>query len=340
MAARVASLFVDLDADRRTPSVERVLNGPSRPDDPSWRRRVKVATGGQGSSPRDRAAMDRERARMPLPGPRRIAVLGCTSGAGQSVIAMMIGHTLAALRDVPVAALDLNPGDTSLAARIEPATSVTALLAGQGPDPQALAGDGAGWARDAARSGRGGARGRVDVIAGPPASGGARSLGAGDYERLGRLLGERYPLTMIDPAPAGLTRVLSLADQLVLVTPASPVAASALANTQQWLGAHGFDEIAAQAVTVVNGVSSRSMGDVLQAESVARGRCRAIVRVPWDGSLTAAADLPAALHPQTRLACTALAGVLISGLAARATEPRTPPAATESPTHVRGKESW
>ena len=83
--------------------------------------------------------MDRDRARMPLPGPRRIAVLGCTSGAGQSVIAVMTGHTLAALRDVPVAALDLNPGDTSLAARIEPATSVTALLAGQGPDPQAAA---------------------------------------------------------------------------------------------------------------------------------------------------------------------------------------------------------
>ena len=119
--------------------MERVLNGPSRPDDPSWRRRVKVATGGQRSGQRDRAAMDRDRARMPLPGPRRIAVLGCTSGAGQSVIAVMTGQTLAALRDVPVAALDLNPGDTSLAARIEPATSVTALLAGQGPDPHGAA---------------------------------------------------------------------------------------------------------------------------------------------------------------------------------------------------------
>ena len=64
---------------------------------------------------------------------------------------------------------------------------------------------------------------------------------------------------MIDPAPSGLTRVLPLADQLVLVTPASPEAASALANTQQWLGAHGYDELAARAVTVVNGVSRRSM---------------------------------------------------------------------------------
>ena len=222
---------------------------------------------------------------MPLPGPRRIVVLGCTSGAGQSVIALMTGHALAAARQVPVAALDLNPGDTSLAARIEPATSVTALLTGQGPDP--LPGADSGAAAIRGRSGRGRTRGRLDVIAGDD----TRALGAADYRRLAGLLAERYPLTMIDPAPSGLTRVLSLADQLVLVAPASPEAATALAHTQQWLSAHGYDELAARAVTVVNGVSRRSMQDVLQAESVARGRCRAIVRVPWDDLLSAGGGL-------------------------------------------------
>ena len=139
VAAKVASLFVDLDAgDRPVPSVERALSGPGSLNDASWRRRVKVVTGGQGQGPgqRDQAALDRERARLPLDGPRRIAVLGCTSGAGQSVIALMTGHVLAAARAVPVAVLDLNPGDTSLAARIEPVTSVTALLTGRGPDPE------------------------------------------------------------------------------------------------------------------------------------------------------------------------------------------------------------
>ena len=95
-------------------------------------------------------------------------------------------------------------------------------------------------------------------------------LNGGDYQRLARLLAERYPLTMIDPAPSGLTRVLSLADQLVLVTPASPEAATALAHTQQWLTAHGYDELAARAVTVVNGVSRRS----------SRGRAPGRVRGP------------------------------------------------------------
>jgi hypothetical protein len=85
-------------------------------------------------------------------------------------------------------------------------------------------------------------------------------------------------------------------------------------------------------------VSNRRMADVVQAESVARGRCRAIVRVPWDDLLTETANSPAALHPQTRLACTALAGVLVSGLSAKAPEPGSP--ATGSPTRVRGTEAW
>ena len=195
-----------------------------------------MVAGGQGPGQRDQEALDRARARLPLPGPRRIAVLGCASGAGQSVIALMTGHILAAARGVPVAALDLNPGDTSLAARIEPATSVTALLSGQGPGPAEARGQARELAR--ARSGRGRSGGRVDVIAGD----GTRALGAEDYRLLAGLLAERYPLTMIDPAPSGLTRVLLLADQLVLVTPASPEAASssypcALSHCWVWASA-------------------------------------------------------------------------------------------------------
>ena len=122
----------------------------------------------------------------------------------------------------------------------------------------------------------------------------------GDFRRLADTLAERYPLTMIDPAPTGLTRVLARADQLVLVAPASPDAATSLANTQQWLGTHGYGELAARAVTVVNGVSRRTMDDVLRAESVVRGRCRAIVRVPWDDLLSARSGLNEQATPNRR----------------------------------------
>jgi MinD-like ATPase involved in chromosome partitioning or flagellar assembly len=159
------------------------------------------------------------------------------------------------------------------------------------------------------------------------------SLEGAGFGRLAGLMTERYPLTMIDPSPAGLLRVLAVADLLVLVAPASPDAATSLANTQQWLGAHGYGELAARAVTVVNGVSRRTKEDVLRAESVARGRCRAIVRVPWDDGLAVRPSRPSAgypqvtaypqvtLQPQARLAYTALAGVLAAALSAAAASP-------------------
>jgi hypothetical protein len=243
-------------------------------------------------------------------------VLGCTRGAGQTVTALMTGHILAVARGIPVAALDLTPGPTSLAARRPPAVSVQALLAGQEAGQEA-----------------GQHCARVDIVADD----------GGDFRRLADILAERYPMTMIDPAPAGLTRVLARADQLVLVAPASPDAATSLANTQQWLGAHGYGELAARAVTVVNGVSRRTKDDVLRAESVVRGRCRAIVRVPWDDLLSsrpspnqaspnqASPNQQATLQPQTRLAYTALAGVLVTSLAATTTN------TTSTPSSVPGR---
>ena len=112
------------------------------------------------------------------------------------------------------------------------------------------------------------------MIADLPGHGGngaAHAMDGDDFRRLADVLAGQYPLTMIDPAASGLTRVLSAADLLVLVAPASPDAATSLANTQQWLGAHGHGELAGRAVTVVNGVSRRTREDVLRAESVARG---------------------------------------------------------------------
>jgi hypothetical protein len=271
----VTASIVDLDAERPVPSVERALSAPGGRRDLSWRRRVKVVAGGQGPGKRDQEEVDRTRARLALAGPRWIVVLGCHSAAGQTLTALMTGRVLVSLRHHPVAALT---GD------IATPVKASALLAGQRPPAKAL-----------------------DLIAEDSA----------DYRRLHGLLADRYPLTIVDPAPAGLTRVLALADQLIIVAPATDQAASNLASTQQWLDAHGYGDLAARAVTVINGVHKEQMPDVLRAESVARGRCRAIVRVPYDAQLTtrpAQVRSPSGLSVQTRLAYTALAGVVVAGL--------------------------
>src|SRR6185437_4661715 len=78
---------------------------------------------------------------------------------------------------------------------------------------------------------------------------------------------------------------LDVADQLLIVAPASAEAAGALAMTFEWLEAHGHGRLAATAITVLNGVSGQTTAHVEQAANVATGRCRAIVKVPWDSHL-------------------------------------------------------
>ena len=82
-----------------------------------------------------------------------------------------------------------------------------------------------------------------------------------------------------------MPRTLDVADQLLIVAPASAEAAGALAMTFEWLEAHGHGRLAATAITVLNGVSGQTTAHVEQAANVATGRCRAIVKVPWDSHL-------------------------------------------------------
>jgi MinD-like ATPase involved in chromosome partitioning or flagellar assembly len=114
-----------------------------------------------------------------------------------------------------------------------------------------------------------------------------------------------------------VARVLPYADQIVLVAPASSDAPRAVAMTFEWLDGHGYEDLRSKAVTVINGVSRRSMEDVEQAESVARGRCRALVRIPWDDHLSldrAPRNELRALRASTRKAYIALGGVVAGGL--------------------------
>jgi len=242
-------------------------------------------------------------------------VLGCTVGAGQTVTALLTAEVLASLRSDRVAVLDLNPGPASLARRAQarPALSQAASLASS----------------------------RLTVLGGP-----ARLPEPSDSDGVGHLelpdpaqdveafeiAAHQHDLVLADPSTAVVPRLLAIADQLVLVAPASAVAAGSIAMTYEWLEAHGQAGLAASAIMVLNGVSRRSIAHVEQAERVGVGRCRAIVRVPWDEQLinqTAKQTHRATrgspprqrwaglLSPNTVGAFTALAGVLVASLAER-----------------------
>jgi MinD-like ATPase involved in chromosome partitioning or flagellar assembly len=263
---------------------------------------------------------------LPLDRPRLVVVLGCTVGAGQTVTALMLADLLAGLRAEPVAALDLNPGPASLTELAGvPAITVSALIADRAPGAHAAHRGPAGqaWSNRT--------RSRLDVIcqdAEADADGGAAMPGL-QFERLAGVLASRYTLTLADPGAPSVAKLLAEAGQLVLVAPASPDAARAVSMTCEWLSGHGHAALAKHSIAVLNGVSQRSVRHAEQAELVLRGRCRAIVRVPWDDHLAEpqpvrgirdsleAADGQARLarlRPAVLQAYTALAGVLVSSL--------------------------
>jgi hypothetical protein len=323
----VVTVNEDRSAERPLRMVERALGSPAERRTVGWHDRVVVVPGGHRPGQPDLLQRDRARARLAVSGSRKIVVLGCTVGAGQTVTTLRTGELLGSLRDEAVAVLDLNPGKNSLlaVARAMPALAGDVPRTGQAVGPRLPAPS------------------RLEVIAaqademvGLEQAGGAPRAVA-DVARIFELMSARYSLTLADPAAAAVPRVLSVADQLVLVAPASSEAASAIAMTLEWLEAHGHDSLADGAIAVLNGVSRQTMGYVEQAEAMAVGRCRAIVRVPWDDQLKsqgtqrpsgenpagqrrpAAGPVNAAagpVNPAAERAYTALAGVLVASLVA------------------------
>ncbi|WP_444962516.1 TcpE family conjugal transfer membrane protein [Nocardiopsis sp. M1B1] len=272
-----------------------------------WRRLAKVVTGGTAPVRSDLPPSDIERLRTPLDGPRSLVVLGCTGGAGQTVTALMIGHTLAAHRDDLVVAVDVNPGPNGLSRRVGAQTpeTLTGLLA----NAEAIQ----DYSRMSGYTSRTATGLEVVQTLDDPY---VQTLDDRDYGQLASLLGGFYGVTLLDPAATGVARALPVADGLVLVAPANADAERAVSMTFDWLDGNGYGALRARSVLVVNGVSKRSLQDVDAAERVARGRCRAIVRIPWDdhlGSSYTRIDV-GALRPATKRAHGALGGVLVNSL--------------------------
>ncbi|GII53010.1 hypothetical protein Pth03_13990 [Planotetraspora thailandica] len=293
------------------PRVRRVESVVGRGSSGGWRKLAQVVVGGSRT---DGMEIDEARARTPLTTSRRIMVLGCTGGAGQTTTALMLGHTLARYRDDRVLALDANSGDDTLTSRIqaESPETLTSLLEGSRSVSGYL-----GMRSYTSRCESG-----LEVVGADTDAGAEQRLSdralLNDWRRTLATLDQHYRLVVVDPAAALAARLLPYTDQLVLVAPASEDASESIAMTYEWLDGHGVSDLRRRAVMVINGVSRRSMPDVEQAEAVASGRCRAIVRVPWEDELAPGRPGPVDVnHLRTggRRAYVALAGVIVSGLA-------------------------
>src|SRR5205823_2922728 len=102
----------DVTRARATASVPAPRSAPAPARAPADQRgtygrdHVMLVPGGRDPGRRDHFKRDRARAVLPLGGPRLVAVVGCTVGAGQTVTALIAADLLASLRREAVAALD------------------------------------------------------------------------------------------------------------------------------------------------------------------------------------------------------------------------------------------
>jgi MinD-like ATPase involved in chromosome partitioning or flagellar assembly len=90
-----------------------------------------------------------------------------------------------------------------------------------------------------------------------------------------------------------MTGVLRLADQIVLVSSPSVDGARSASATLDWLQAHGYGDLVRHAVVVLSVIRPRTRSgvDLDRLEQHFAGRCRAVVRVPYDAHLDEGAEV-------------------------------------------------
>lgn len=264
---------------RESASPEGVTGEPDGGSWPSWRRLGLVMRGGaHASGPVEHPAGDLSaRIAAPLASTRRLVVLGCAGGAGQTTTALMLGHSLARHRRDRCLAVDANVGPRSLAqrCRMETPETLTSLLSRVDSIRGYLA-----LRAYTSQTGSG-----LEVIASDEDAALLTSFRERDFAAAATLLGQYYTVSLFDPAEPIALRILPLADQLVLVAPAGDNAIPAVEGTLEWLRRHGYGGLASDAVLVINGVTKAGVAAAAREGASAAGRCRRAVQVPSDDRL-------------------------------------------------------
>ncbi|WP_306369758.1 MinD/ParA family protein [Nocardiopsis sp. CC223A] len=293
----------------------------SRHQGPSggWRRAVHTATLGlinPGESPK--VLRRREliaRACTPVAtGHHRVAVLSLKGGVGKTTTTVALGATLASLRGDRVLAVDANPdrGTLSDKVRLETAATIRDLLNERHLVSRYA--DIRGFTSQAPS--------RLEILASDRDPAVSEAFGDEDYREVARIVEHFYSICITDCGTgllhAAMRGVLGLADQVVLVSSASVDGARSASATLDWLQAHGHEDLVRDAAVVLSMVrsDSKSSVDLDRLEGHFAARCRAVVRVPWDGHLEEGAEVDLdRLAPATRDAYLRLAATVGEGFA-------------------------
>jgi MinD-like ATPase involved in chromosome partitioning or flagellar assembly len=300
-------------------TVESLLPTKKVPPPAGWRRAVYRASGGLIRPGESQAQMHRRelvaRARTPVAGGHhRVAVMSLKGGVGKTTTAVGLGAMLASLRGDRVIAVDANPdrGTLSDKVRLETAATVRDLL-NERAQIQRYAD---------VRAFTSQAPSRLEVLASDRDPTVSVAFSEDDYYDVAHVLEHYYSICLTDCGTgllhSAMAGVLRMADQIVLVSSPSVDGARSASATLDWLDAHEFGDLVRNAVVVLAIIRPRGKStiDLDRLEQHFAGRCRAVVRIPYDGHLEEGAEVDIeAINPETADAYLQLAATVGDGFA-------------------------
>ncbi|MEV6718224.1 AAA family ATPase [Lentzea sp. NPDC051208] len=293
-------------------SSQQLIKKEKRPPTSGWRKSLHSITGGAinlGESPAD--VRRREliaRINQPLRGCYKIAMLSLKGGVGKTTTTTTLGSTFSSLRGDRVVAVDANPDRGTLALKIPRETTATVRhLLRDAPRITKYSDVRAYTSQSPAR---------LEVLASEQDPAVSEAFSEDDYRRTVALLEHFYNIVLTDCGTglmhSAMKGVLDEADSLVLVSSGSVDGAQTSAATLDWLEAHGYRDLVAKSVCVINSVRPKSgKVDLDKLAAHFQQRCRAVVRLPFDAHLEEGAEIALdQLAPETRLALLELAAVV------------------------------
>ena len=284
-----------------------------------WRKGVLNVTGGRvnlGLSPADRRRADLvDRARTPVVGCHRVAVISLKGGVGKTTTTAALGAMFANLRGDRVIAVDANPDRGTLIERVPRESGATVRHLLEQRDHVQRYGDVRAFTSQSPT--------RLEVLASDADPSASLALSEQDYRDTVETLERFYNLILTDCGTGllhdAMRGVLGLASSLVVVSSASLDGARSASATLDWLEAHGIERLAKEAVVVISSVRpGGGIVDVIHLEDHFAARCRAVVTVPYDPHLEAGGVLELEeLDEETMDAYKELAAAVGEGFAAR-----------------------
>ncbi|TWP47767.1 AAA family ATPase [Lentzea tibetensis] len=293
-------------------SSQQLIKQEKRPPSSGWRKTLHSASGGLvnlGESPADLRRRELiTRINQPLRGCYKIAMLSLKGGVGKTTTTTTLGSTFSSLRGDRVIAVDANPDRGTLALKIPRETTATVrhLLR----DASAIT------KYSDVRRYTSQSPSRLEVLASEQDPAVSEAFSDKDYLRTVALLEHFYNIVLTDCGTglmhSAMKGVLDQADSLVLVSSGSVDGAQTSAATLDWLEAHGYRDLVAKSVAVINSVRPKSgKVDLDKLAAHFASRCRAVVRIPFDEHLEEGAEIDLnKLAPDTRLAMLELAAVV------------------------------